>query len=186
MTDPIKEQISALLDGELPVAERRLLLERLSREPALRGHWAHYQLISDALRHSLPERIDLGLAARVQAQLAAEPAHAPRARWPRLLKPLASLAVAASVAVVAVVAVQQGQAPQLSPRPQIASTQPADPLVMPGPEAFTRVQGTRWEVQQPQVRQRLNEYLVNHSEYATSSGVPGMHPYVRIVGYDQE
>lgn len=185
MSDLIKEQLSALMDGELPAAERHLLLERLAREPALREQWARYQLISSALHQGLPKHIDLRLAERVQTALAdAEVHHAASSRLPRLLKPLAGLAVAASVAVVAILAVQQTQTPGSSPL-QVAVT-PVDPGVMPGPEAYTRVTGTRWDVQQQQVRERLNEYLVNHSEYAASGGMPGMQPYVRIVGYDQE
>lgn len=188
MSDLIKEQLSALMDGELPEAERRLLLERLAREPDLRDHWTRYQLISSALHQGLPERIDLTLADRVQAALADDTAyHGSTNRFARLLKPVAGLAVAASVAVVAILAVQTSQAPTSSPV-QIAATPDVtgDPGVMPGPEAYTRVAGTRWDAQQRQVRERLNEYLVNHSEYAASGGMPGMQPYVRIVGYDQE
>lgn len=187
MSEQIREQISAFLDGELPAAEQRLLLERLAREPELRAHWEHYQLIGDSLRKSLPPHIDLGLADRVMQALAPAPAHHARAKsaFLRVLKPVAGLAVAASVAVVAVLAVQQTR----SPAPgiaQVAANLPA----MPSPEAYTRVQGVQWDnqgnVQPPQMSNQLNDYLVNHSEYAASGGMPGMLPYVRIVGYDQE
>lgn len=187
MSDQIREQISAFLDGELPAAEQQLLLERMGRDPALRAHWDHYQLIGDSLRKSLPLHIDLGLADRVMHELDAAPAHhgAAKSVLLRALKPLAGLAVAASVAVVAVLAVQQTRAPEPGAM-QIA----ANPQVMPGPEAYTRVEGTHWNteagIQQPQISNQLNEYLVNHSEYAASGGMPGMLPYVRVVGYGQE
>jgi sigma-E factor negative regulatory protein RseA len=101
------------------------------------------------------------------------------------LKPLAGLAVAASVAVVAVLAVQQARAPTPGTAQVATTSQPAQS------QTYVRVQGTRWQaqpgnVQAPQVDNRLNEYLVNHSEYAASGGMPGMLPYVRVVGYDQE
>lgn len=35
MTDPVKEQLSACLDGELPEAELDLLLKQVSRDPQL-------------------------------------------------------------------------------------------------------------------------------------------------------
>lgn len=195
MSEQIREQISAFLDGELPTAEQRLLLERMARDPALRTQWSRYQLISDSLRKALPPSIDLGLADRVMAELESVPEHhgAARTSLLRAVKPLAGLAVAASVAVVAVLAVQQTRAPEPG-TVQVATNPMANPManlaVMPGPEAYSRVQDTQWtsqgEVQPPQVRSQLNEYLVNHSEYAASGGMPGMLPYVRVVGYDQE
>lgn len=187
MSEQIREQISAFLDGELPTAEQPLLLERMARDPALRAHWDRYQLIGDSLRKSLPPHIDLGLADRVMQELDAAPVHhgAAKSMLRRALKPLAGLAVAASVAVFAVLTVQQTRAPE-SGAVQIA----ANPEVMPGPESYTRVEGTNWNTEgatrQPQISNQLNEYLVNHSGYAASGGMPGMLPYVRVVGYDQE
>lgn len=185
MNEQIREQLSALYDGELPAAEHALLLERLARDPALRAQWSDYQLIGDGLRNSLPEHIDLGLADRVMHAIEAAPMPVPASKLLRVLKPLAGLAVAASVAVVAVLAVQQVRAP--TPAVEVAVNLPQ----APAPEAYIRVQGTRWDaqvgsVQPPQVGNRLNEYLVNHSEYAASGGMLGMQPYVRIVGYGQE
>ena len=191
MSEQIREQISALLDGELPASEQPLLLERLARDPALRAHWSHYQLIGDSLRNTLPERIDLDLADRVMAAIETVPEQ--RAGMASVvreaLKPLAWLAVAASVAVVAVLTVQQVRTPEPGAM-QVAANPPMQ-ASQPVPEAYVRVQGTRWaapagHVQPPQVGTQLNEYLVNHSEYAASGGMPGMQPYVRIVGYDQE
>lgn len=191
MSEQIREQISALLDGELPAREQPLLLERLARDPALRARWSRYQLIGDGLRKSLPQQIDLNLADRVMSAVEALPE--PRAGMLSViretLKPLAWLAVAASVAVVAVLTVQQVRSPEPG-TVQVAATVPGQ-AAQPVADAYRRVQGTRWEaqrgaVQPPQVGNRLNEYLVNHSEYAASGGMLGMQPYVRIVGYGQE
>lgn len=184
MSEQIREQISAFLDGELPAAERALLLQRLARDPTLRAQWGRYQLIHDALHKGLPDKVNIGLADRVMAELESAPAYQGGVQTTalgRFFKPLAGLAVAASVAVVAVVAVQQTRTPETG-AVQVAANAPA----MPGPEAYKRVQGTHWDVDTPQVGNRLNEYLVNHNEYAASGGIAGMPPYVRIVGYDQE
>ena len=187
MNEQINEQISAFLDGELPAVERRLLLERLAREPQLRAHWSHYQLIGDSLRKALPPHLDLGFADRVAAALDEIPAHqgARPGLVARALKPLAGLAVAASVAAVAVLAVQQTQ----SPGPGTVQVAASRPAVQDEPAVYARVQDPvaerAAELQSAEASHRLNEYLVNHSEYAASGGMSGMLPYVRIVGHDQ-
>ena len=187
MNEQINEQISAFLDGELPAVERRLLLERLAREPQLRAYWSHYQLIGDSLRKALPPHIDLGFADRVSAALDEVPAHqgTKTGLVARALKPLAGLAVAASVAAVAVLAVQQTQ----SPGPGAVQVAANPPVVREEPAVYARVQDPvaerPAEVQSAEANHRLNEYLVNHSEYAASGGMSGMLPYVRIVGHDQ-
>ena len=103
MSDILNEQLSALLDGELPPEETTLLLKRLGREAELAGRLSRYRLCGDVLRgERVQPRADFTM--RVSARIAAEPPLpvARRAAAPRWLKPLAGLAVAASVAVVAV------------------------------------------------------------------------------------
>jgi sigma-E factor negative regulatory protein RseA len=39
----------------------------------------------------------------------------------------------------------------------------------------------RWTVNEPEVQERLNTYLVDHNEYAGASGV---FSYARVVSYD--
>lgn len=195
MSEQIREQISALLDGELPMAEQPLLLERLARDPALRAVWVRYRLIGDGLRKHLPDHVDLALAERVMGAIETLPAQATGVPFAvrRAFKPLVGLAVAASVAVIAVLAVQQARVPAPGAA-QVAANLPAQ-SARPVADAYRRVQGAPWEtqpgeaqpgtIQPPQVG-RLNEYIVNHSAYAASGGMLGMQPYVRIVGYDQE
>ena len=50
MSDPIREQISAFLDGELPDTETELLLKRLTRDAELRESFGRYALIGEACR----------------------------------------------------------------------------------------------------------------------------------------
>lgn len=182
MSEQIREQMSALLDGELPVAEQRLLLERLGRDAGLRARLSRYQLISDAAHQTLPPHVDLALVDRVMTALDEQPAYRPPAAWAaRAAKPLVGLAVAASVAVVAVLAVQQVRAPGPgAPVLQVATNPPVSAVVLPG-GGDAQLAGAS----QPG-NERLNEYLVNHSEYAASGGLPGISPYARIVGYEQE
>ena len=134
MNDLLNEQLSALVDGELPPEETALLLKRLEREPDLKQRLARYALAGDVLRG---ERLKAGpqLAMRVAQALAGEPAHVPgaieRAAVPvaadaglgdrpaaslrrapastrRWLGPLAGLAVAATVAGLTVFVLQRG------------------------------------------------------------------------------
>jgi negative regulator of sigma E activity len=111
MSDQIREQVSAFLDGELPNSESELLLKRLTRDADLRASFGRYALIGETLRGASRAPVSRGFAARVNRAIDGEPATAipqvmrtARGRWWR---PVAGAAVAAGVAAVAVVALQQ-------------------------------------------------------------------------------
>ena len=129
MSEILNEQLSALLDGELPPEETTLLLTRLRREPALAQRLARYRLGGEVLRgERVQPRADFAL--RISTVVAAEPPlAAPPAAGARWLRPLAGLAVAASVALVALLAVQRG--PSASGPPEVA----AAPVVTPAASA---------------------------------------------------
>lgn len=125
MSDLLNEQLSALLDGELPPEETALLLRRLRREPALAEQLARYRLCGEVLRG---ERIQArpDFAMRISAAIAEEPAYtatastrgrAPQARW---LRAAGGFSVAAAVASVAVLVLRQS--PVLSPPVQPMAT----------------------------------------------------------------
>ena len=106
MTEPVNEQLSACLDGELPAAELDLLLKRLQRNPELRQAVDRYTVIGEALRHSKPAVAARSFADRVMAAVDQEPA-APR-QAPRIsptvlrrLTPVAGFGLAATVAAIA-------------------------------------------------------------------------------------
>jgi sigma-E factor negative regulatory protein RseA len=124
MTDTIKEQLSAFLDGELPEAETTLLLKRLERDEELKGTLSRYSLIGAALRTDGDFAAAQHVAARVSAVLAAEPAFSRRAlRWAPSagwLKPLAGLGVAASVAAATLVLMPQWDGQAGAPGAQLA------------------------------------------------------------------
>lgn len=132
MTDCLNEQLSALLDGELPPTEAELLLRRLERDGTLRATLARYTLAGDALRVGTLEAgrapevtASAGFAARISAAVLADeqrqatvratqaapvrPVTPVRARRTRLrwLRPLGGMAVAATVAGVAVMVLQR-------------------------------------------------------------------------------
>jgi sigma-E factor negative regulatory protein RseA len=135
MSDQIREQVSAFLDGELPNSETDLLLKRMVRDADLRERFGAYALIGEACRSERNSPLARDLCARVNRALdgeapAAIPAPVPAtAHWSR---PLAGAALAAGVAVVAVFALQHREiAPQgvvavnVPMTPDAAAAQPA-------------------------------------------------------------
>src|ERR1700678_498496 len=110
MSEQIREQVSAFLDGELPSSETELLLKRLSRDGELRESFGRYALIGEAVRGGTHSLMTKGFAGRVNLAIDGEPIpaneHAPPSRSPRWWRPFAGAAVAAGVTAVAVVALQ--------------------------------------------------------------------------------
>lgn len=102
-----KQQMSVLMDGELPEMDARRLLERIAREPQLKQHWTDMHSARVLLHPSArPILARPGFADRVSAAIASEPAIlAPRA-LPKTSIPFwgkaGAAAIAASVAAISV------------------------------------------------------------------------------------
>ena len=111
MSEQIREQVSAFLDGELPSSETELLLKRLMRDGELRQSFGRYALIGESLRGISQAQLSRGFNTRVNRAIDGEPlvtGDAPlRGRSSHWWRPFAGAAVAAGVAAVAVVALQQ-------------------------------------------------------------------------------
>jgi sigma-E factor negative regulatory protein RseA len=111
MSEQIREQVSAFLDGELPNSETELLLKRLTRDGELRESFGRYALIGEAIRGTSADLLTKGFAGRVNVAIDGEAvsanAHVARTGAPRWWRPFAGVAVAAGVAAVAIVALQQ-------------------------------------------------------------------------------
>ena len=119
MSDLLHEQLSALIDGELPAAETQLLLRRLEREGELRARLARYRVCGETLRGAERVRVRSDFALRVSAVLIEEPSHVaapirPARTAVRVLKPVAGLAVAAAVAGVAILVLGRPSAPGIA------------------------------------------------------------------------
>ncbi len=133
MTENIREQISALLDGELPQHEMRQAVDRLSEQEPLQERWDRYHLIRDVIRGDAGARSAPSVAERVRAELEHEPAilAAPKppagttTRPPAWVRPFAGTALAASVAVLAVLAAPQLLNPEAKGPAQTAALQTA-------------------------------------------------------------
>jgi sigma-E factor negative regulatory protein RseA len=110
MSEQIREQVSAFLDGELPNSETELLLKRLTRDPELRESFGRFALIGEAVRGASSGALSRSFTSRVNQAIDGEPVvQAPvhGARVKHWWRPVAGVAVAAGVATVAIVALQQ-------------------------------------------------------------------------------
>lgn len=180
-------QLSAMVDGELRRHELPFLLRRLSHDQEGVEKLGSYFMISDTLRRQLPEVMDTRLVERVRAALEQEPAmQAEPAAARRLLRPLAGLGVAASVAMVAVSywgGMEQGGDVGQAQHSFAAAT--AQPMQAGSLLPTAAPQQEHWNRLDPAVQKRLQGYLVNHSEHASSGQLGGMLNYVRLAGQQQ-
>lgn len=165
MTDQIREQISALLDGELARDELGLLVRRMERDAELRRAFGNYVLIGEALRAPGSVTASRGFAARVEAALDETPAQVESidglrrqgaSRWAR---PALASAVAASVAVAGVLLLR-------------LDTKVDEPVA----DATDSIEAPQYVPQSSaasptlEQSQRLASYLVAHSQFSSPLG----------------
>ena len=162
MTDQIREQLSALLDGELPRDEMGLLMRRLEKDPELRRSFGSYALIGETLRAPGGRIAANSFAARVSAAIDEAPVQSDRAvaghpggalqtsrhvaLWRR---PVVRTALAASAAATAVLLFR----PDVAPLAQREVT-PASTFAMSASPT-------------PAQSQRLAGFMVAHSQFST-------------------
>ncbi len=199
MTDE-DEKLSRLLDDQPGVDPA---IDDALADVNLQYRLRRYRMIGEVMRNELPQVIDTdfhhSVMARIRTedalQAAAEPvaadvgATASPWLWVRW-KSLAGLAVAASVALVTVSLwqpLQQQAEPtdggiasseQIKIEEIARSLEPANAV----PAAL----GMRWKLEQdaPEIQQKLNAYLVNHTEYSNS--MQGLIPQARVAGFDAQ
>ncbi|MGH8135860.1 MAG: RseA family anti-sigma factor [Steroidobacteraceae bacterium] len=176
MTERIKEQLSAFLDGELPEPESALLLKRLERDDDLRGALSRYSLIGAVLRNDGDTPAARQVAARVSAAIASEPAGTAVTAWKpaAMFRPMAGLAVAAGVAALALFLMPGFDAKNpVQPAPILAQvvdtpvepvTTAADPVDTPS-RPYTTPAAADGPGGLPAAQ--FANYLVAHSSYAS-------------------
>lgn len=168
MTDQIREQMSALLDGELARDEVSLLVRRMSRDGELKRAFGNYVTAGESLRAPGGLMASAGFAARVGAAIDAEEgATAPVAEPPaearvahRWRRPMAAAAVAASAALAAVLLVRPDGA-----SPNVFAARSGAPALAP---VVTLPLGGASPT--PAANQRLAGYLMAHGQYASPIG----------------
>ena len=166
MTEQIREQVSALVDGELSRDEIGLLVRRLERDPVLRRQFGSCVLIGETLRAPGGPLASPRFAARVAAAIdsaettAAAPvrpvAQAQPSRWNR--PAVAAAAAAVGAAAVVLFATQQ----DVAEVPVARLAPDTGERLRPPPVAAGML---------PEVdHTRLANYLVAHSQFSSSLG----------------
>ena len=163
----MKDELSALMDGELDDKSAAEVIQALGSDHEAVRAWRTYQLISDAMRQSRLLSADFTL--RLAERLKAEPTVlAPRARVPGFQtesRKWFALSAAASLAAVALVGwLAFAPQPPVAPVAQapIAQVPELKPNIVPLPTA-------------------ANDYLLAHQGFSPRVSLQGMAPYVRTV-----
>jgi len=158
----MKQEISALMDGEMFEDEAEILLNKLKRQPDADRDWVVYHLIGDVLRQ--PEHICCGFSESFHQRLQAEPTVlAPRHHTPQRLKHYALSAVASvmALALVTWLSMQIGNEPVV----QMATLQQPNAV---RPATY-----------------RVDDYLMAHQEFSPSADVQGAAAYIHTVAAKQ-
>lgn len=169
MREILDEQLSALLDGELPAEELDLVLSRLDRDPALRARYARFAMVGECLGSGSAYCEALNVADRVRAALDRQTGSAPIAVQPPQSLPTAVLAVAAAAALAVVALFVAGpEGGQGGAELQFARSE-ARP-VMQVPDAGDQILMISHDLghrADPQTAARLTRYLAAHVSYAS-------------------
>ena len=184
----ISERISALLDNAGDRTDQTALAA-IARDPAARRTWSRYLLIGDSLRDGEIPLKNQHFGARVAAALEQESLASPLAptaaasRRPFWLpRPVAALAAAASLAAL----MFSGWYSRLLPEaPTALATHTGAPSTLPVTSSKSNRDAPHISVlSEEEYQRRINSYLVNFNEQRAQLGVPGVHPYVRVVGFE--
>ncbi|MEE4250863.1 MAG: sigma-E factor negative regulatory protein [Alcanivoracaceae bacterium] len=173
-----EEALSALLDNEASELETRRLLRDMSDQDAARlGHW---QLARDVMQRHAVAPVPADFSARISAALGNEKQSR---QW---ALPLARVAVAASVALATVVGWQYWDSSTATNAPTLAASQQR-PLLLGEGELVSR--SLREQAQPASLigeRQRIDDMMVRHSDFAARHGSQGVVPYARFISQEAQ
>lgn len=203
------EELSALVDGETSELEVRRVLKNIEQDQAMCQKWARYQMVSAVLkgetRGQSAQWQQVDLSARISLALEGEPAlsgvESPAAPARRLtnvlLKPFANVAVAASVSAAVILGWQSvNQQPVTATGPvamtpgtsgAVVASAPVATGLMPVAQTSGSYRPAAVANQpdiiryNPDLDDRLNDYLISHSGNAAFNTASGVAPYARVV-----
>lgn len=162
----MKENISALMDGELFDEDAENVLNKLKRNPEEHAEWQLYHLISDALRQ--PDHVCADISAAMRKRLRDEPivfapaAQQKKARW-------YAVSAAASVMAIMLVAWLSLQADSK------IQFQAANSNIQNATHPASFSAADHWD-----------DYLSAHREFSPSKDVLSMSSHVRTVTRQQK
>jgi sigma-E factor negative regulatory protein RseA len=162
----MKQNISALMDGELFEDEIAGSFAHLKQGSEAHKNWELYHLIGDVLRQ--PDHVTPDLSSAVSLLLKEEPTvFAPRGHRIHVQNRNFALSAAATVAAIGVVAWMALQtSSEISPRmaSQSLGLRPAN----------------------VQIKSNSNEYLMAHQEFSPSTDMNGGASYIRTVAFNPD
>lgn len=198
MNEQIREQLSALMDGELGRDQARFLLRRLAPGDESAQCWERYHLVRQAMRRQHAAIPQAGFADAVMARIGGVDQHqrgsGPWLRWG------AGGAVAASVAMAALMLTRPADDPSLgqaavavrgqaaapaaaAPVVSLATAAPASefrpPLLVPNAPVET-APASFGSVQPIGIDPELQPYLIRQYQINGTNGQSGFAPYVLL------
>lgn len=194
MSERLRESMSAMLDGEANELEIQRVIKALDDDPELRETWRRYQATRSAISGSQFTQMDI--SGRVREALEAPETRPDVSLGQRMLRPLASFAVAASVAATVVVGGQQlaGLGTDDPYGAEVASTGGVSPVGMINsvgavpvrasygtePVASPAMQPANRNAYEELARQRMQIYMQEHAEHAALNSPQGLIPFARV------
>jgi sigma-E factor negative regulatory protein RseA len=199
MSQQIREQLSALMDGELPKDETAFLLRRLTNDRTLLRQWSNYHLGRQALRRQELVVLRADFADTVLTRIGDEPLQR-SGRGGHALRWISGGAIAASVAVFALMfsGPRQG-GDEVTEQPLAAlpaSPVTGTPIVSSGVKAGevraplvspvidvqpASVSSEGFSSPDAPMDPRLQSYLIRHYDAAGDAGQSGLMPYVLLI-----
>ena len=198
MTERMRESISALVDGEANELELERVLSQIGDDRDIRQAWVRYNVVHTAVSGQEVTHLELDVSSRGSTAIARDrgAAGAPASREglrQRLLRPVASVAVAASVAAAVVIGGQQlaqiegspygdGQAVAASSSPvgMVNSLGATSVRASYGTRAIPVLQPATRTAYQEMARQRMQKYMQEHAEHAALNSPQGLIPFARV------
>lgn len=191
MTEQHKQQLSALMDGELGRDEALFLFRRLESDAALREEWARWHCIRDSLQGRPVAAMEVDLVARVARGIQQEAT--PARQWLQGgLRWAAGVAVAASVAVVALTAMPgsdggaagDGFAAQPTAPAQVVSSGISErdlrPSLAPVAHSVSATQGMSLSPA-VQIDPRVEAWLIRHNAAQVQPAQDSFVPFIPVL-----
>jgi sigma-E factor negative regulatory protein RseA len=191
MSESMRESLSALMDDEANELEVERVLARIADDADLRQAWVRYNVVHSVAVGQPPTHLELDISSQVRAAVAGENRGVSGIRQ-RIIRPLASMAVAASVAATVVLGGQQlaqleaesydaqAIASSVSPVGMVNSLGATSVQASYGTRTMPELQPATRKAYQQLARQRMHKYMQEHAEHAALNTPNGLVPFARV------
>jgi sigma-E factor negative regulatory protein RseA len=182
------------MDGESNELELQRILSGIGEDAVLRQTWVRYHAVRTAVTGGGPTDLSLDISLRVREALVEDGKSRSGSPVQRLLKPLASFAVAATVA--AVVVIGGLQISRIDDKSPYSATGTLAGFVSPvgmvnslgaipvrasyGTQGIPVLQPAARTAYRELARQRMQKYMQAHAEQAALNSPQGLVPFARV------